>query len=323
MPSHNWVQMEQEVRNQNWEKASDWLNSLAMFEMLPALEKLEKNNVRHKLVGFAYDILNYRGWRGAAERIRWANDILTLKHVPGWTTPDLPGDQLQDASRYLAGLHGSGGAVSAEVKAAVLAAAREGRIQGVTGQLTSVVNNGHFNNGEHTIVLAAGMFHALAALSRSNTLVLISMMRYDEGPHGKVGEDGTAVCSAMDISVYSGLPINLINGGNVENTIAGVCKVIDNLPEGLFALGLTRPSPVAKGPPMPDKDVFLPMDPAAGWPMYKVGFPRHNPTPQFKNPEAAAAVNTALGLNPRARMDRMFQDGPDHLHLEVISASST
>ncbi|MDD5035845.1 MAG: hypothetical protein PHE55_13925 [Methylococcaceae bacterium] len=321
MPSNNRIQMEAAARAQQWEAATDWLNSLAMFEMLPALEKLGAVT-RGKLVEQALKILSGRGWNGSAQRIRWANEVVAAKALPTFTPADLPGDQVQDARRYLAALPLSGTAVSAEVKAAVLAAVHTGKIQGVTGQLTSAANNGHFNDGQHTIVLSAGMFHTLAALSRSNTLVLMSMMRYNEGPHGKVGEDGVAVCSAMDITVYSGLSINLINGGNVENTVAGVCKVIDNLPPGLFALGLTRPSPYPKGPPMPDKDIFLPMNPGAGWPMYKVGFPLGNPTPQFVNLKAAEAVNAALGRNPRAKMNRMFQDGPDHLHLEVISASS-
>ena len=214
----------------------------------------------------------------------------------------------------------AGSSVSPEVRAAVMAAVRQGKIQGDAGQLTSVEANGYFSDSQHVIVLADAMYFVLAALSRLNTLSLMSMMRYDQGPHGKFREDGTAVCSAMDIQAYAGLPINLINGRNVENTIAGIVKVIDNLSPGEFALGLTRPSPYPKGPPMPDKDVFLPMKTMNE--MYKVGYPLHNPTPQFVNKKAAEDVNAALSRNSRARMNRMFPDGPDHLHLEVISATS-
>ena len=71
---------------------------------------------------------------------------------------------------------------------------------------------------------------------------------------------------------------------------------------------------------MPDKDVFLPMKTMGD--MYKVGFPLPNPTPQFRNADAADAVNSALQNNPQAHMNRMFEDGVDHMHLEVISARS-
>jgi hypothetical protein len=215
-----------------------------------------------------------------------------------------------------------GSTVRPEDRSAVIAAVRDGRIQGATAQLTAVDKNGYFDDGRHHIVLADGVVAVLAALSRAGTLSLLSLMRFGEGPHGKVRGHDAAVCSAMDISAYAGFPINLINGENVENTIAGTAKVISNLPSGLYALGLTRPSSHGGGPAMPDKDVFLPMDPKKGWPMYKPGQPLNNPTPQFVNPKAAEAINAALNQNPRARMDRMFQDGPDHLHLEVIAATS-
>jgi hypothetical protein len=129
--------------------------------------------------------------------------------------------------------------------------------------------------------------------------------------------DGTAICSAMDIQQCGQYPINLINGDNVDNTIKGIAAVIAALPCGLYAVGFTRPSPRPKGPPMPDKDVFLPVKTSAD--IYKVGLPLNNPTPQFRNADAAKAINDALTQNPGARMNRMFEDGPDQMHLEVIS----
>jgi len=208
---------------------------------------------------------------------------------------------------------------SVDDKRDLLAAVQSRQIVGATQQLTAVCQAGYLETPDGTVALAGQMFPVLVALSKAAKLTLLSLMRYDEGPHGKVQADGTAVCSAMDIQQFGSSPINLINGDNVDNTIAGITQVIGALPNGLYALGLTRPSVRAQGPPMPDKDVFLPVKTSAD--IYKVGYPRNNPTPQFRNPAAAKAVNDALVKNSGARMDRMFQDGPDHLHLEVIRAS--
>ena len=201
-------------------------------------------------------------------------------------------------------------------RAAVLAAVQSGQIVGATQQLTAVCNNGYLEINDITITLSGPMIRVLATLAQSAKLNLLSLMRYNEGPHGKVQVDGTAICSAMDIQQFGQFPINLINGDNVDNTIKGISAVIGALPGGLYALGLTRPSVRAEGPPMPNKDVFLPVKTSDD--IYKVGFPLNNPTPQFRNPDAAKAINDALTQNPGARMNRMFQDGPDHLHLEVI-----
>jgi hypothetical protein len=215
----------------------------------------------------------------------------------------------------------TGSIVRPEDRAAVIAAVRDGRIQGATDQLSAIDKHGHFDDGRHhNIVLADGMFPVLAELAAGGPLTLLSLMRFDQGPHGKVFGADVAVCSAMDIKVYAGIPINLLNGQNVDNAIAGVERIIANLPPGLYAIGLPRPSPFPMGPPMPDKDVFLPCD-GKIWPMYRPGRPLNNPTPEFVNPVAATTINNALRQNPRARMNRMFEDGPDHLHLEVISAS--
>jgi hypothetical protein len=201
-------------------------------------------------------------------------------------------------------------------RAAVLAAVQSGQIVGARQQLTAVCTNGYMETNDSTITLSGPMIRVLGTLARSAKLSLLSLMRYDEGPHGVVQYDGTAICRAMDIQQFGQYPINLINGDNVDNTINGIAAVINALPDGLYALGLTRPSVRAQGPPMPDKDVFLPVKTPAD--IYKVGLPMNNPTPQFRNAAAAKAINDALTQNPGARMNRMFQDGPDHLHLEVI-----
>lgn len=59
---------------------------------------------------------------------------------------------------------------------------------------------------------------------------------------------------------------------------------------------------------MPDKDVFLPVKTSAD--IYKVGFPLNNPRPQFRNADAAKAINGALTQNPGARMNSRLKMGP-------------
>jgi hypothetical protein len=210
--------------------------------------------------------------------------------------------------------------VSDADRAEVFKAARDGRILKVGAQIQAVEKKGYFESNGRRILLADAMFATLAALARQDTLSLLSMMRFGEGFHGRPVAEDTAICSAMDIDRFGQYSINLINGDNADNTISGVAAVIEALPPGEFALGLTRPSKAARGAPMPDKDVFLPMKTMAD--MYKVGFPLANPTPRFCNADAASAVNRALQNNPQARMNRMFEDGVDHLHLEVLSANS-
>jgi hypothetical protein len=117
----------------------------------------------------------------------------------------------------------------------------------------------------------------------------------------------------MDIKAYKGFSINLINGDNADNTIAGVAAVISNLPNGHYKFGLTRPSPdtTGNGPVMPDKDVFLPMPSLAL--MYV-----HRPLDDMLEP-ARTAIRNAVTGNPRAIIGPTdwFEDGVDHVHLEV------
>jgi hypothetical protein len=200
---------------------------------------------------------------------------------------------------------------------------RSGKIKGVTDQLSATSAGGAFSDGSgRKIFLADGMWHALAVLSRSSTIDIMSMMRFGQGFHGdtKGRTDGTALCSAMDITIYAGNTLNLINGDNVEGTIAGTVALISSLPRGEYGFGLTRPSPMANGPQMPDKDVFLPCTPT--FPMYTWGQPLANPTPSFVNEDAKKRVNDALMANPRVVVRQMFMDGPDHVHLHVWSADS-
>jgi hypothetical protein len=91
---------------------------------------------------------------------------------------------------------------------------QSGQIVGATQQIKAVLQNGYWETSNGIVTLAGSMLPVLVALSKTAKLSLLSLMRYNEGPHGKVQTDGTAVCSAMDIEQFGQFPINLINGDN-------------------------------------------------------------------------------------------------------------
>jgi hypothetical protein len=312
MSSPQRVAFESAVNTRNWPAACNNVSALAMPEMLAALEILDAS-YRSTLIN---NCPNYVV-PDAAARVRSAAEVVLTWAIPTWLPPNLPPDQVQNARDYLvshtqsienrlAGLH-------VNDRTAIATAVRSGRILGVNNQLNSVARLGYFlDNSGRVLYLADPMYGALLGLANANVMTLMSLMRYHEGPHGRVQDDSSAEGSAMDISSYANIPINLIGGQNVDNAINGVAAVLRNLPAGEYALGLPRPSPYAKGPPMPQFDVFLTVD--ATHPMYMVGT-----IDQFRNENAKTAVRSALTSNPRARINRMFCDGPDHFHLEVIS----
>ncbi len=87
----------------NWESAIDNLNALAMFEMLPALAGLSTAQL-DQVTERAREILSQnRGWHGSAKRIAWAADVVKQGQLPDWMPADLPGAQVDDAKRFLAG----------------------------------------------------------------------------------------------------------------------------------------------------------------------------------------------------------------------------
>jgi hypothetical protein len=84
----------------DWKRATNWLNSLAMFEMLPALQNLSQET-RTNLAAPADKILKALGWTGSAERIRWAAELVDQDTLPNWAPAGLPQDRLDDAQRFL------------------------------------------------------------------------------------------------------------------------------------------------------------------------------------------------------------------------------
>lgn len=94
-------QFEAEVRKPrpDWTVAIDRLNSLAMFEMLPALSGLNRDQL-NDVLGQARRILNTeRHWYGAFDRVEFAAFVVVNQSVPD--NVSLPADQLDDARRFL------------------------------------------------------------------------------------------------------------------------------------------------------------------------------------------------------------------------------
>jgi hypothetical protein len=320
MPSNNWVQMDAAVRARDWEAATDWLNSLAMSEMLPALQQMAG---RSEFLARATQILTTRGWSASIQRIRWAGEAVETKTLPTWTPTGLPPDQIEDAKRFLpspAELYDTGPAVADDIKAEVSAASRTGKIRGDNGQIAAVLKDGVFlGRSGLKFFLANAMFPVLASLARGGVVEILSLMADRGAPHGEAVGDDVRICWGMDIKGYAGFQINLVNGAadttvpqfQIDSTISGVAAVISNLPAGRFRMGMTRPSSAPGGPAMPAKDVFLPYDPPK-FPMYM-----HLDRSLIVNPAARTAINAAVAGNPKAKMEAQFVDGVDHVHIEV------
>jgi hypothetical protein len=311
MDSRQRIAFESAINTRNWQAACNNVSALSMPEMLTALEPLNVS-YRSLLINSCPKYLV----PDAAARVQWAAETVLTWQVPSWTPRNLPWDQIQNAREFLVShtrsIENRLGGLHATERAALENAVRTRRILGATNQLNSVAKLGYaLSSSGRVLYLADPMYGALLGLAKANVLELLSLMRYGEGPHGRIQDDSSAEGSAMDISSYGGIPINLINGQNVQNTIKGVALVLSSLPPGEYALGLPRPSPHPKGPPMPQFDVFLTVD--AKHPMYRVGT-----IDQFCSEDAKTAVRSALSGNPGARINRIFCDGPDHFHLEVI-----
>ncbi len=219
-----------------------------------------------------------------------------------------------------------GSFVSPDDKAAVFAAARSGRIRGAGTQLAEVEKNGFYSpDGKRKILLGEAMYPVLASLARGGNLNILSLMRFGQGMHGNLIAEDAAICTAMDIAGYAGSTIDLTTPQKattdpvkVASTIAGVAAVVKNLPTGEYAFGFTRPTNQDNGPPQPENDVFLPKKPNE--PNYKTEL--GNACRKFVNPDAVSEVGGAFAAKAGVRITRMFQDGRDHLHLEVISSHS-
>jgi hypothetical protein len=203
----------------------------------------------------------------------------------------------------------------------VIRALDEKRLQAnmndVRGQLRAIANDGMWTDPKGNVLKASPeLINLLAGLvDNGATMTIMSLFRFKNGPHGEPQADGTAIGRAIDIMGYGGFDIHLKKPANKDNAIAGVCAVISHLPAGKYALGLPRPG----GGPLidPPNDVFLPVTDHSQV--------VHSPGGSLKKDlefllePAKTAVKAAVAGNPGAKIQFMFPDGVDHIHVKAVA----
>jgi hypothetical protein len=88
------------------------------------------------------------------------------------------------------------------------------------------------------ISIAPELQHLLATLGSVGTVVVMSLFRRGQGPHGVIQPDGSVVCRGVDITGFAGAPVTL---SNPNAAIAVVTNLIANFPAGKYDLGFPRP----------------------------------------------------------------------------------
>jgi len=203
----------------------------------------------------------------------------------------------------------------------VLAALDDGRLvanmHDVKGQLRACASAGSWKDPDgHVLRAAPELIDLLAGLLEPpNRMTIMSLFRF-KSPHGKVQPDGTGLGRAVDIMAYAGIPIHLKLTSNVQNAIAGVTAVLRNLPAGKYTLGLPRPGGGALIDPA--HDVFFSVTDHAQV-TKSPGKGVFQKDIELVLEPARAAMKEALGGNPTARIQYMYPDGVDHLHVEALA----
>jgi len=187
----------------------------------------------------------------------------------------------------------------------------------VRGQLRALASDGQWKDpAGHILRASPELINTLAGLVGMNgRMTIMSLFRYRNGPHGEPQPDGSAVGRAVDIMGYETFNIHLKSPANAPNAIAGVAAVINHLPAGKYTLGLPRPG---GGPKIdPPNDVFFSV----------TGLDQVTKSPGkgvFKRDlelvlePARTALADAVKANPGARIQFMYPDGVDHVHVKAV-----
>jgi hypothetical protein len=204
---------------------------------------------------------------------------------------------------------------------AVLAALDQGRLHAdmnnVKGQLRGIAKDGSWSDPSGHILRASTELIRLLAglLEQGATMTIMSLFRFKNGPHGEPQPDGSAIGRAVDVMEYRGFKIHLKNPENASAAISGVAAVISHLPAGKYTLGLPRPG----GGPLidPEHDVFLPVtnhDQVSKSP----GKGNVQKDLELLLEPARTALREAIAANSIARIQFMYPDGVDHLHVKAV-----
>jgi len=205
--------------------------------------------------------------------------------------------------------------------AAVIQALDERRLtadmNNVKGQLRAIAADGQWTDPAGRVLRASPeLINLLAGLVGVNdTMSIMSLFRFHGGPHGEPQADGSAIGRAVDIMAYGGFSIHVKTPANAPTAISGVAPVISHLPAGKYTLGLPRPG---GGPKIdPGNDVFLPVtnldqvtkSPGKG--SFKADL-------ELVLEPARTAIRAAVLRNPGARIQFMYPDGVDHVHVKAL-----
>ncbi|HYM78454.1 MAG TPA: hypothetical protein VE377_20950 [Candidatus Dormibacteraeota bacterium] len=303
--SSNWIQMEAAVTtaaltdaSDDWKRATNWLNSLAMFEMLPALQNLSQEN-RTNFAAQADKILKALGWTGSADRIRWAVELVDQDSLPNWTPAGLPQDQLDDAQRFLSDTDGI-----------LRALVNQGRIQFVYPERRTLFEQAlnHDRINGHIATFSPELEQLLIRLARHGFKILRTI---DPGgvtsPHGTVVGD-KLICRAVDVDTYFGQRFQYQEART--DLIDGVTRLLSDFPFGAtYDVGFVRP---VGGPNGFDTalDVFFPV------PQARVAA-AFSPDGSWGWGTMFAAVRPGIQAAAAGRVNYVYPDGADHIHVKA------
>jgi hypothetical protein len=144
---------------------------------------------------------------------------------------------------------------------------------------------------------------------------ILSMIRFNEGPHGEVQPGGTAVGRAVDISRFGGHQINI---SNPDEALAGVLAVIATLPTGCYTLGLPRPS-IPVNPAL--RNPFLPVNSEADIAHSPTGSLRGDLS-RIQDAESRRQLTAAMDearAQRGVRIQFLYPDALDHLHVKAVA----
>ncbi|MBC7474344.1 MAG: hypothetical protein H7263_08640 [Candidatus Sericytochromatia bacterium] len=148
-------------------------------------------------------------------------------------------------------------------------------------------------------------------ITKHHPISILSLFRTGRN-HGQKQVNGDIICRAVDIDGYSG---NLINMSNPNSSLKAILKVIDNMPQGRYVVGLPRPG----GGSLinPNKDFFLPVN----------SLSQNERTPTgtltgdlklIKNSDARNKITKAFCKNKKAKVMFLMPDAVDHLHIKAL-----
>jgi hypothetical protein len=303
--SSNRIQMEAAVATaattdniDDWTRATDWMCSLAMFEMLPALQDLSPAN-RTNLAAQADKILLKRGWTAGAARIRWAMELVENDEQPNWTPGDLPPDQVDDGQRFLA-----------DTDDILRALVNQGRIDFVYPSRRTLFEKAldHDKIDGHIATFTPELEQLLIRLGRHGFKILRTIDPTGApSPHGTIVGD-KLICRAVDVDTYFGQRFEYREPRT--DVIAGVTRLLSDFPTGAtYDVGFVRPVGGATGF-NPSMDIFFPVPESRVAAAFK-------PDGSWGWGAMFDTVRPGIQAAAAGKVKYVFPDGADHIHIKA------